>query len=82
MLMKDNINTCLKNITYLKSGVNFRYKLKLQTLPLSVTYIKRTFNLILTFNAHLLLGCFVHRGVGVDCCGSGHGQAGDSYEGD
>ena len=48
---------------YLNSGVNFKCKLTLETSPFAVTYIKPIFNLILTFNAYLLLGHLVHKRV-------------------
>ena len=48
---------------YLNSEVNFKFKLTLETLPFAVTYIWLIFNLILKFNAYLLLGYLVHKGV-------------------
>jgi len=62
--MKDNINISFKKHTvYLKSGVNFKFKLTLEILPFAVTYIRPILYLILTFNANLLLGYLVHKRV-------------------
>jgi hypothetical protein len=38
-------------------------KFMIVTLPFPVTYIRPICNLILTFNANLLLGYLVHKGV-------------------
>jgi len=81
--MKDNINIpFITHTVYLNSEVNFKFKLTLETLPFALAYIRPILNLTLTFSANLLLGYLVHKGCGVDCCGSGHGPTGGSCEGD